>query len=181
MKARRVSAMSLLVLLTAAVAVAQTAATVRCDAACVQAKVERHLRLMWEFGNEEALQASLKELMALGPPAVRATRDAYNQWSRAQESDARGTEMAGETGARAGEMRWRAVHLLGSLGSREAVPSLYDIARTPLPDPRCKSETFYADEYRVRLRAIAGLENLKAVDELKDLHASEAFCRTRPR
>jgi hypothetical protein len=67
-------------------------------------------------------------------------------------------------------MRWRAVHLLGSLAMRDAVSSLYDIAKTPLPDPRLDEELF-GDEVRIHLRAIAGLEKLNAIDELKDLYS----------
>jgi len=117
---------------------------------------------MGEFDHERALQASLKELSAAGPPVVRVVRDTYNQWSRAEGPDPK-------FGVDPGDMRWRAVHLLGSLGIPDAIRSLFAIAKTPLPDPR-RSEEAYADEYRIRLRAIAGLEKLKAVPELKELH-----------
>jgi hypothetical protein len=142
----------------------------KCDEPCVLAKVDRHLLLMGEFGNDEELQASLREVVASGPLAVRVVRDTYNHWAREEKRDPK-------TGARPGEMRWRAVHLLGSLGMADAVPSLYEMARAPLPDPR-RSEQLYADEYRVRLRAIAGLENLKGVDELKELHALGGVLRS---
>jgi hypothetical protein len=157
---------------TAEAQVATPPAGAKCDAACLQAKVDRHLSvLMAEIGprevapekREEAMQASLKDLAAAGPAGVRAAREAYDHWSREDAPEP-------TTGVRPGEMRWRAVHLLGSLGQREAIPTLHYIARTPLPEPLAVSEQRYADEYRIRLRAIAGLENLKAVDELKDVY-----------
>jgi hypothetical protein len=58
---------------------------------------------------------------------------------------------------------------MGTLSIPDAIPTLFEIARRPLPDPRA-GENEYADEYRIRLRSIVGLEKLKAVDELKQLH-----------
>ena len=136
-----------------------------CDRVCtMRRQVDRHLALMGEIGdeNEKALQASLRELTALGPPVVRVVHDAYNDWSRTKEAD----EAAP---ARPGEMRWRAAYLLGVLGLPDAKRLLYDIARREGPDPR-RNEIDYADEHRVKLRAVAGLEQLKAVEELKALH-----------
>jgi hypothetical protein len=140
-----------------------TAQTVPCDTACIQAKVDRHLILMGGFGNDEALTASLRDLIALGSPVVRVALETYNRWTQIEEPDPRG-----DVGP--GEMRWRAVHLLGSLAQREAIPSLYEIAKTPLPDPEL-SEDAFGDEVRIHLRAVAGLEKLNAVNELKDLYA----------
>jgi len=134
----------------------------KCGRACLQAKVDRHLFLMGEFGRDDALQSSLKELVAAGPPVVRVVQDTYNRWSRPESYNPK-------TGLRPGEMRWRALYLLGSLNSADATPFLYEIARKPLPDPR-QGEIAFADEYRLCLRAIGGLEKLKATAELKDLH-----------
>lgn len=136
-----------------------------CDRVCtMRVQVDRHLALMGEIGEdtEKRLQASLRELAALGPPVVRVVHDAYNHWSRTRTPD----EAAP---AAPGEMRWRAAHLLGVLGFPDAKRLLYDIARREDPDPR-KSEVDFADDHRVKLRAIAGLEQLKAVEELKALH-----------
>lgn len=132
-----------------------------CIGDCIAEKVVEHLNAMDRFDAEEQLQASQKALAALGPTVVRAIFDVYNAHTRpgAQVSH----------GVRAGEMRWRAVYLLGVLGIPDAVPILYDIARQPLPDPRA-GEQVYADEYRIRLRAIAGLEQAKAVEPLQRLH-----------
>ncbi|MGH9931548.1 MAG: hypothetical protein ACREA9_20265 [Pyrinomonadaceae bacterium] len=142
--------------------ISQTPSGVKCDKVCLQAKVDRHLVLMGEFGNDDVLQSSLKDLIKAGPPVVRIVQDTYNHWSRPENYNPKAS-------ARPGEMRWRALHLLGSLNSAEAGPFLYEVAKKQLPDPR-KSEAMFADEYRIRLRAIVGLENLKAIDELKDLH-----------
>jgi hypothetical protein len=132
-----------------------------CDQICLQTKVNNHLMLMGEFGNDEALDASLKDLRASGQPVVRIVQETYRNWSESpgkQKGD-----------ARPAEMRWRAVHLLGSLNSKEATPFLYELANKPLPNPK-HGEVLVADEYRLRLRAIGGLEKLKATTELKALH-----------
>lgn len=140
----------------------QTATQAKCDRACLQAKVNRHLLAMGEFGGDDALQFSGRELAAAGPPLVRVVQDTYNDWSRSENYNPK-------EGVRPAEMRWRAVHLLGTLNIPDAGPFLFEIAKTTLPDPR-RNELKYADEYRILLRAIAGLENLKAIDELKELH-----------
>ena len=134
----------------------------QCGRACLQAKVDRHLALMGEFGNDNALSSSFRGLTTDGPALVSVVQDTYNQWSRPENYNPK-------AGVRPGEMRWRALYLLGELRQADARPFLYETARTPIPDCK-KDEMKYADEYRVRLRAIAGLENLKAIEELKELH-----------
>jgi hypothetical protein len=137
-----------------------------CDRVCMMRKqVDRHLALMGEIGEdaEKAVQASQRELVALGPPVVRVVHDAYNYWTR--------TKTPGEAApARPGEMRWRAAYLLAELGFPDAKRLLYDIALRDGLDSRT-SEVDFVDEHRVKLRAVAGLERLKAVEELKVLHA----------
>jgi hypothetical protein len=128
----------------------------------LQAKVDRHLAMMGEIGNEESLRGSLRSLAAEGPQLISVLEDTYNQWSRAENSNLKAN-------IRPGELRWRIIHLLGELNLQDARPFLFQTARTPIPDCK-KNEVMYADEYRIRLRAIVGLENLKAVDELKELH-----------
>lgn len=138
-----------------------------CDRDCrLRAQVDRHLALMGEFDNEKAQQASLRELAKAGPAAVRAVHDAYNDWSRNRKPDE-------SAPARPGEMRWRATYVLGALGTDDARRVLYEIARREDLDPR-HGEIDFADDYRVKLRAVAGLEQLKAVDELKALHERES-------
>ena len=133
-----------------------------CDEACVRAKVDRHLLLMGEFDNDRELDASLRDLAASGPQAVRAAVDTYEAWSRVERPDA-------DAAAGPAEMRWRAVYLLGSLGLRDAVAQLSAIAGAPLPRPELDEDAF-SDEVRIQMRAVAGLENLGAVDPLRDLY-----------
>ncbi len=136
--------------------------TGKCDQLCLQAKVDRQLLLMGEFGKDDEFDRSMRDLMSYaGPQLVRVVEDTYQRWGKPDAT------MKGN--ARPAEMRWRAVHLLGSLNSPEAIPFLYDLAKQPLPDPRA-GEFQYADAYRISLRSIDGLEKLKAADELKDLH-----------
>jgi hypothetical protein len=137
----------------------------QCDRDCEARRlVDRHLALMGEFNNDRAVEASLRKLVSLGQPAVRATADAYDDWRRAEY-----TPSPLPTPTRPGEMRWRATMLLGVLGVDDARRPLYDIARHEDLDPR-HGEQAYADDHRVKLRAIAGLVQLKAVEELKQLH-----------
>jgi len=154
---------AVMLLMAAALATGPVAAQKdSCDEACVQAKVDRHLLLMGEYDNEEQLQASLRDLAASGSQAVRAAAGTYDAWTRVEIKEPDGDVTPGE-------MRWRAVYLLGSLGMREAVKTLYLIAQAPLPRPGGDEDVF-GDEVRIRLRAVAGLENLGAVDELRDLY-----------
>jgi hypothetical protein len=135
--------------------------TRNCDQLCLQTKVNKHLMLMGEFGSDEALEASLKDLRAAGQPLVHIVQESYRNWSVSPGMM--------EGNARPAEMRWRAIHLLGSLDSKEAIPFLYELAKKPLPDPKA-GEILLDDEYRLRLRAIGGLEKLKATTELKTLY-----------
>lgn len=160
--ATAVTSIAVITMLGPSRSLSQTATGPKCGPACWQAKVDRHLALMGEFNNEEALQASLRDLMSGGDSVVRVTQDTYNQWTRPENYNPRAT-------ARPAEMRWRATYLLGSLGVPDAIPFLYEIAKKPLPEPT-KGEIPYGDEYRICLRAIVGLEQLKAIDELKNLY-----------
>lgn len=157
-----------MLLLAATLATGPVAAQ-KCDDACVRAKVDRHLLLMGEFDNDAALEASLRDLVEAGPQVVRAAADAYETWSRAERPEPTG-------GASPSEMRWRAVYLLGSLGMRDAVAGLTTIANTPLPRPELGEDAF-TDEVRIRMRSIAGLENLGAVDALRDLYVRGGVLR----
>jgi hypothetical protein len=167
MKPKYVGAVMLLI--AAAMATGPADAQIRCDAACMQTQVDRHLVLMGELDNDEALATSLRGLIVLGTPVVQIVGDTYYHWARIEVTDPQGD-------ARPAEMRWRAAHLLGSLEMRDAVAWLYDIAKTPLPDPERGEESF-GDEVRIRLRAVAGLEKLGAVDQLADLYAAGGVLR----
>ncbi|WP_438019415.1 hypothetical protein WMF18_10220 [Sorangium sp. So ce315] len=146
--------------------------SLECDRECIRAMVNKHLSLMGELGDERTYEASLRELRAIGPEVVPAAVAAYRTWSLSAPPDP-------AEPARPGEMRWRAVHLLGTLGFREAIRSLDAIAASALPEPGPDTdEKLFADEFRVRLRAIAGLENLGAVAELRAIHARGDLLRT---
>jgi len=157
-----------MLLLAAALATGPAAAQ-KCDETCVRAKVDRHLLLMGGFDNDAALDESLRDLVASGSRAVRAATDAYDAWSRAERPEPTG-------GASPAEMRWRAVYLLGSLGLRDGAAELTAIANTPLPSPEIGEDAF-TDEVRIRMRSIAGLENLGAVDALRDLYVRGGVLR----
>lgn len=143
---------------------------IECTRECILAMVNRQLALMGEFGDDAEFEASLRELVAVGPAVLHVAVDVYKEWSVSAPPDS--TESA-----RPGEMRWRAAHLLGLLGFREGIDPLNEIAAAPLPDPR-EDEHLFADEYRVRLRAIVGLERLGAADELKAIHSAGGLLRT---
>ncbi len=134
-----------------------------CDKRCaLRAQVDRHLLLMGEFDNDRAQERSLRELAAAGPAVVRAVHEAYDDWSRAERQDP-------NVDARPGEMRWRATYLLGALGIADARRALYEIARAELQG-KPRGDVDVADEARIKVRAVDGLMQLKAIDELKALH-----------
>ncbi|KYF50319.1 hypothetical protein BE08_42160 [Sorangium cellulosum] len=144
---------------------AEESQSLECDRECMEAMVNKHLAIMGELGDEAAYERSLRELRAIGPEVVRAAVSAYRTWSLSAPPDP-------EEPARPGEMRWRATHLLGALGFREAIASLDAIAGSPLPEPGPDTdEQLFGDEFRVRLRAIAGLEKLGAAAELRAIYA----------
>ncbi|MGK3967590.1 hypothetical protein WMF38_25885 [Sorangium sp. So ce118] len=142
---------------------------IECARECILEMMNRQLSLMGEFGNDAEFERALRELVAIGPSVVPVVVDVYKEWSVSVPPDR--TESA-----RPGEMRWRAAHLLGLLGFREAIDPLNAIATIPLPDPS-KDEHLFADEYRVRLRAIDGLERLHAAAELRAIHAAGGLLR----
>lgn len=141
-----------------------------CDRECIRAMVNRLLLLMGEFGNDNAFAAALRELAAVGPDVVPVVMEVYSSWSASAPPDT-------TQSARPAEMRWRAVHLLGSLGLAAGIDRLDAIARVELPDPRVGEDAF-GDEYRIRLRAVAGLEKLGATDKLLAIHALGNLLRT---
>ncbi|WP_437736405.1 hypothetical protein [Sorangium sp. So ce1335] len=149
---------------------AEESQSLECDRECIQAMVNRHLSLMGEIGDEAPYERSLRELRAIGPAVVPAAVTAYRTWSQSAPPDP-------EEPARPGEMRWRATHLLGALGFREAIASLGAIAGSSLPEPGA-DEQLFGDEVRIRLRAIAGLEKLGATAELRAIHARGDLLRT---
>jgi hypothetical protein len=109
--------------------------------------------------NENRQQELLENLRA-EPETVGRTIELYNTLSNA----------ASPENDYFGEARWRALYLLGELRSDEAARFLADIALQPLPEP--KSEELYRSEYRLRARAIDGLQQAKAADLLARIYES---------
>ncbi len=159
---RKTGALALAMMLLFLVPSMSTAQKEECAEDCIREKVYHHLKLMGELEQDEALEASLHELIELGAPVARVVEDLYNELTRKLRADPRQS-------AELNSMRWRVVNLMGYLGRPESVLTLYDIARWSLPDPRA-DENLYAREYRIRLRAVVGLEKLKAIDQLKQLY-----------
>ena len=75
-----------------------------------------------------------------------------------------------DSGANTGYTRWKVVYLMGRLGNSKTTQQLSKIALSSLPDPEVVGEVSFAAEYRIRLRAIDGLERLKAREPLRRLY-----------
>lgn len=123
------------------------------------AYIDRHFTLMDNFGVEQELARSLTELQR-DPETISDLITLYEALSAAASD---------ETGY-FGEARWRTLYLLGELRSKEAAGLFTDIAMQPMPSGKRMSEVGYKAEYRLRARAIAGLEQLGDTDALKRLY-----------
>ena len=75
-----------------------------------------------------------------------------------------------DKGVNTGYTRWKIVNLMGLLDNRDAIKHLDAIAQTPLPNPELAGDVAYANEYRIRLRSLASLERLKAVEPLTRIY-----------
>lgn len=122
-------------------------------------RLDRHFRLMDAFGAEDELQRSLEELRA-DPRAAEEVTKLYETL----------TELAVENKQYFGEARWRALHLLGELRNPEAADFLADVASRPMPRAGEVDETGYRVAFRLRARAIEGLEKLGEVDRLTEIY-----------
>jgi|GEM_PF-3695579 len=69
------------------------------------------------------------------------------------------------------EARWRSVYLLAELRQKDALQPLAEIATAALPDPERAGDAAYATEFRLRARAIVGLQNLQSTAELERIYA----------
>lgn len=130
------------------------------------AVLQQQFKLMDEIGTEKEWQANLAK-MKKRPAIVKELSSSY-------DADAVVVSDRLEMSKRA-RNRWKAVQLLGYVGDKSAIPKLAAIAKTPLPDP--KDENQFQLEYRVRLRAVSGLEKLGAVAELTDIVQSGGMFR----
>jgi hypothetical protein len=108
---------------------------------------------------EGRLQDSLKKLQQ-DPRVVENLTSLYKLLS---EADGKEKQFLGEA-------RWRALYLMGELRNKQAAGFLFDIASASLPNPERIGEAGYKTEYRLRARAIDGLEKLKDVDQLRKIH-----------
>lgn len=124
------------------------------------AYIDPHFRLMDGFGNEDKLRQSLSELRE----NPRTTNDLIALYKTL-------TKAASEETGYFGEARWRTLYLLGELHQQDAAGLFMDIAMQPMPSGKWMDEVGYKAEYRLRARAVAGLEQLRDVERLKRLYA----------
>ncbi len=122
--------------------------------------LNQHFQLMDLPDSERRLQESLKNLQQ-NPKTFEDLASLYKLLS---DADPREKQSLGEA-------RWRALYVMGELRNRQAAGFLFDIASAPLPSPEA-GEVNYKTEYRLRARAVAGLEKLKDVELLKKIHGA---------
>ena len=121
--------------------------------------LDRHFQLMDQQGAEDDLKRSLKRLQR-DPEIVEDVVALYELLTAISKED---NEFYGEA-------RWRALHLLGELRNPRAKDFLFKFASTPMPSPERAGEVNYKVEYRLRARAIAGLEKLKETKLLTQIY-----------
>ena len=121
--------------------------------------LDRHFRLMDQQGVDADLKRSLKQLQQ-DPEIVEDVMALYKQLTTKSKAE---KEFYGEA-------RWRALHLLGELRNPRAKDFLFKIALTPMPVPEEVGEVNYKVEYRLRARAIVGLEKLKETKLLTQIY-----------
>ena len=130
------------------------------------AYLDAHFQLMDEFGVEAKLEASL-EALRKHPGAVDDLIQLYIQL----------TEASAEDYGDFGEARWRALHVLGELRDERAASRLFEVATQDMPSAARVTEKQYAVEYRIRARAIAGLERLRKTDLLRRIYEDKGLFR----
>lgn len=129
-------------------------------------RFDEHFGLMDAFGQDEAFSRSLDSLRK-DPRAVSDAMSLYKMLSEEQS----------EENGFYGEARWRTVQLLGDLKGDESSAFLFDIASADMPDARKVGDLRYKIEYRLRARAVAGLEKHKAVEELERIYKQSRMMR----
>jgi hypothetical protein len=123
------------------------------------AYLDRVFQLMDEFDVEDKLQASFKELRN----NPRAVGDLMRLYKVLTEESAKGAEPFGEA-------RWRTLYVLGELRDERASDFLFEIAAAPMPGAKGIRRQSYQTAYRLRARAIAGLEKLRQIDRLRRIY-----------
>lgn len=116
---------------------------------------------MGESGIDEQLARSLDTLRS-HPGAVAELTSLY-----ADLTDASRTRFSAFS-----ESRWRTVYLLAELRLKDAQQPLSKIATTALPAAGRVTDSVYATEFRLRARAIIGLQNLRSADDLERIYKS---------
>lgn len=125
--------------------------------------LDDYFKLMDSYGVEEQLQQSLVRLQK-DPETLRQVLQLYEILTKATRGKKRDDFS---------EARWRAVYLLGELRHPDSLKPLYNIAIERLPEPENVFEDRYSSEFRLRARAIAGLEKLKSVEMLRKIYEQQ--------
>jgi hypothetical protein len=127
--------------------------------------LDRHFVLMAGQSGHHEIEKSLASIRS--KPAAAA--DLSELYSHLTELSVR------ESPEKFSEARWRAVYVLGQVDGSSAKETLSKIAHSSLPQPRDVSEATFKSEYRIRARAIAGLERQKDVASLEKLYAQKSL------
>ena len=122
-------------------------------------RLDRHFQLMDQYGNDATLRQSLTSLQE-SPDTARRAMSLYRELSERQAVD----------NGYYGEARWRTLYLLGDVKGDGVEDFLYEIAASDMPDARKVGEYQYRVEYRLRARAIAGLEKHKDIEALQRIY-----------
>jgi hypothetical protein len=122
--------------------------------------LNRHFQLMDLPDSERLMQESLKKLQQ-NPRTFDDLASLYKLLSDANPDDRQSL----------GEARWRTLYVMGELRNRQAEGFLFEIATKSLPSPE-EGEVNYKTEFRLRARAIEGLEKLKDVKQLQKIYES---------
>jgi hypothetical protein len=128
------------------------------------AYLDEHFQLMDEFGVEEKLKASMDALRK----NPRAAEDLMRLYKLLTEASADDNDYLGEA-------RWRALYVLGELRDKRVTDMLFDVATQDMPSGTRVSEQQYEVEYRLRARAIAGLEMLRQTELLRRIYEQKGL------
>lgn len=126
--------------------------------------LDAHFQLMDEFGVEKKLETSM-DLLRKTPRAADDLMQLYKLL----------TEASADENGYFGEARWRTIYVLGELRNEHITNMLFDIATQGMPSAVRVSEQQYAVEYRLRARAIAGLEKLRRTDLLRRIYEEKGL------
>lgn len=126
-------------------------------------KLDDYFRLMDDYGVEKELAEGV-EALKRDPNTLKdvsALYDLLTEASKNQKHDP------------FAQARWRAVHLMGELEQAAANKTLFNIANEAMPMPEQVFEDRYSSEFRIRARAIDGLEKLKSIEKLTQIYKAK--------